>query len=66
MDRKWMYANRLSDEYANEVKEFITFAVKHERNRNSILCPCLYCCHGIQVNPIELDEHLVCNGIDQT
>lgn len=65
MDRKWMFANRLSDEYAAGVKEFVKFAVQNAKNPNSLLCPCLVCWHGIRVNPSELEDHLICKGIDK-
>ena len=59
MDRKWMFANRLSPEYAAGVKEFVIFAVQNAKNPNSMLCPCLVCWHGIRVNPLELEDHLI-------
>src|SRR5436305_132614 len=65
MDHKWMLSNRLSDEYEVGVKYSVSFVVQCANNLNSMLCPCLDCCHGLRVNPLELEEHLVCNGIDK-
>ncbi|KAK7244185.1 hypothetical protein RIF29_39003 [Crotalaria pallida] len=66
MDRKWMFANRLSTEYEEGVKEFIRFAVEYAENPSEIICPCLGCCHRERVSEDELEDHLVCNGIDQS
>ncbi|XP_057452852.1 uncharacterized protein LOC130744712 [Lotus japonicus] len=66
MDRKWMFTNRLSNEYENGVKEFIAFAVEHATDCNSIICPCLDCCHSRRVNVVELEEHLLRFGIDES
>jgi len=66
MDRKWMFVSRLSKEYEDGVKEFQRFAVKHTKNPNRIICPCLKCCHSRVVNVDELGEHLVCNRIDKS
>ncbi|XP_057425762.1 uncharacterized protein LOC130719140 [Lotus japonicus] len=65
MDRKWMCANRLSQEYGDGVKEFISFAIKNAEDCNRIICPCLRCCHGRRVNASKLEDHLVCYGIDE-
>ncbi|XP_027912681.1 uncharacterized protein LOC114172392 [Vigna unguiculata] len=66
MDRKWMFASRLSKEYEDGVKEFRRFAVEHAKNPSRIICPCLKCCHSRVVNADELEAHLVCNGIDKS
>ncbi|KAJ1396725.1 Transposase-associated domain [Sesbania bispinosa] len=65
MDRKWMRANRLSQEYEDGVKEFIRIAVEHANGKSYILCPCWCCLNNFQVTVEELKEHLICNGIDQ-
>ncbi|KAK7308273.1 hypothetical protein VNO77_41875 [Canavalia gladiata] len=66
MDRKWMSANRLSDEYENGVKFFIKFAIDHAENPNKIICPCLSCCYSKRISVTKLEDHLVCYGIDQS
>ena len=47
MDRKWMSADRMSEEYANGVKMFINFAVQHEQDPTRIVCPCSRCCFAL-------------------
>ena len=64
MDRKWMNADRLSQEYEDGVKEFIRFAVEQTKENNLILCPCWCCLNIMRVSVEELEEHLMCNGID--
>jgi len=66
IDRKWMFASRLSKEYEDGVKEFCRFAVKHAKNRSRIICPCFKCYHLRVVNTNELEAHLVCNEIDKS
>ena len=65
MDRKWMSANRASKEYREGVKEFVEFAVAHAKDSSTIICPCLECCYGA-VSAEHLQDHLVCNGIDES
>lgn len=65
MDRKWMSANRMSKEYEDGVKEFVEFVVEHADDHNNIKCPCLKCCFS-EISVDELQDHLVCNGIDQS
>ncbi|WVY91473.1 hypothetical protein V8G54_036987 [Vigna mungo] len=48
-----MFASRLSKEYDDGVKEFCRFAVEHAKNPKV-------------VNADELEEHLICNGIDKS
>ena len=66
MDRKWMSSDRCLREYIDGVKEFIRFASEHTNNPNKILCPCLSCCYGKRISPLDLLDHLVCHGIDQS
>lgn len=66
MDRKWMSANRLSREYWDGVDEFIEFAFCRDQDPRGVICPYLKCCYRKRVKPIELKDHLICNGIDPT
>ena len=66
MDRSWIVADRMSEQYGKGVKEFINFAIEHAPNRTRISCPCLRCCFGKRISPRELEDHLVCNGIDKS
>lgn len=67
MDRNWVKAPRLSEEYKVGVREFCEHAVKHSKNISFIICPCQKCLNVLEVNgPAELYEHLMCHGIDKT
>jgi hypothetical protein len=57
--------NRASKEYKEGVKEFVEFAIAHAKDSNNIICPCLECCYGA-VSAEHLQDHLVCNGIDES
>ncbi|CAO2827403.1 unnamed protein product [Amaranthus hypochondriacus] len=65
MDRRWMYARRDSLEYAQGMEMFISFALKHVEDPNSILCPCVDCNNTVQSNVDGVRTHLVTNGINQ-
>ncbi len=60
-----MSANRASKEYREGVKEFVEFAVAHAKDSSNIICPCLKCCYGA-VSVEHLQDHLICNGIDES
>lgn len=66
MDRKWMSANRLTQEYWDGVEEFIRFAVELAKNPNFMLCPCVKCYNFSRVNAAEMKDHLIIYGIAQT
>ncbi|RDX74352.1 hypothetical protein CR513_45903, partial [Mucuna pruriens] len=57
MDRKWIFANHLSKEYEDGLKEFIKYAIDHAKNSSRITCPCLKCCHARVVRVDELEDH---------
>ena len=54
----------MSEQYGKGVKEFIDFAVEHASDPTRISCPCLRCWFGKRISPRDLEDHLVCNGID--
>ncbi|XP_057443610.1 uncharacterized protein LOC130735722 [Lotus japonicus] len=66
MDREWMSASRLSQEYEDGVKMFIRFAVEHEEDPTKIVCPCLKCCFAKRISAADLEDHLIMYGIDQS
>src|ERR1700734_3679604 len=66
MDRKWMFANRLSPEYENGVNKFIDFAQRLTDNPNRIKCPCIRCGCIEKVTVEVLKSHLFINGIDKS
>ena len=69
MDRSWMRANRLSDEYEHGVMEFLQFA---ESNADKslptlFLCPCVRCANKEpKRSKKEIMDHLICVGICQS
>ncbi|KAK2435285.1 hypothetical protein QL285_020358 [Trifolium repens] len=78
MDRTWMRANRLSDEYEQGVMEFLQFAEDNlppESNAKKnippksnvlFLCPCVLCANKKpELDKEEIKSHLICNGICQ-
>ncbi|XP_027337270.1 uncharacterized protein LOC113850963 [Abrus precatorius] len=65
MDRSCMVADRLSEEYEDEVKGFIRFAIKHATDVNLIPCSCWCCLNMLQLNVEELEELLTYNVIDE-
>jgi len=68
MDRSWMKASRLSDEYDNGVTDFLQFAERNLPNNNGMfLCPCVNCGNRCpEQTPEEIRNHLICEGISQT
>jgi hypothetical protein len=79
MDRSWMRASRLSDEYQHGVKEFLQFAESNaikelpppksnvEKSLPVLfLCPCIRCVNRKpKLNKKEIMDHLICEGICQ-
>ena len=65
MDRRWMYVRRDSLEYAQGMEMFLSFALKHVEDPNSILCPCVDSNNTVQSNVDGVRDHLVTNGINQ-
>ncbi|KAK1368182.1 hypothetical protein POM88_034274 [Heracleum sosnowskyi] len=67
MDRNWVKADRMSEEYKKGVTEFCKYAAKHVKDTRFILCPCEKCLNVVQVDGLtKLEEHLRIHGIDKT
>ena len=66
MDKKWTFADRLSQEYENGVLEFVKFFVEHAKDPSRMKCPCLGCCYVGRVNANGLKSHLLMHGIDRS
>ena len=69
MDRSWMRANRLSDEYEHGVKEFLRFAESNaEKSLHALfLCSCVRCANKEpKLSKKEIMDHLICVGICQS
>ena len=64
MDRSWMKASRISDEYENGVEQFLQFT---ECNATSLgrkfFCPCIKCGNGRRQSLNDIRSHLICHGI---
>ena len=64
MDRSWMKEKRISDEYENEVEQFLQFTqLNAESLRDNYLCPCVKCLNGRRQSINEIWSHLICYGI---
>ena len=67
MDRSWMQASRISEEYENGVEQFLQFT---ELNVSSLwekyFCPCVKCANGRHQPISEIRSHLICHGIIKT
>ncbi|KAK1377632.1 hypothetical protein POM88_024378 [Heracleum sosnowskyi] len=67
MDRYWVKAGRMSEEYKKGVTEFCKYAAKHVKDTRFILCPCEKCLNVVEVDGLtKLEEHLRIHGIDKT
>ncbi|XP_020271977.1 uncharacterized protein LOC109847145 [Asparagus officinalis] len=67
MDRDWVNADRLSEEYKKGVEEFCAHATKNAKNSMFINCPCRKCLNVKEVRgQMELREHLMFHSIDKT
>ncbi|GAA0151374.1 hypothetical protein LIER_10106 [Lithospermum erythrorhizon] len=61
-----MFADCLSQEYENGVTVFINMALKHAKDKDRIPYPYWNCLNINTVDKDELEEHLICVGIDTT
>ncbi|KAL3627015.1 hypothetical protein CASFOL_028378 [Castilleja foliolosa] len=66
MNREWVLANRLTQEYRNGVDYFIKFATENSRSTRSILCPCKNCRNLTRLSVDEVKGHMIMFGIDPT
>ena len=66
MDRSWINAVRISDEYERGVEEFIQFAQRNAiisgHDGAKIRCPCVNCLNGRILDVNIMREHLLCDG----
>ncbi|XP_062089101.1 uncharacterized protein LOC133795662 [Humulus lupulus] len=66
MDKKWMSANRLSEEYKNGVDFFLRFCLENGGDPKFTCCPCLKCFNVTKLSFNKIKEHLFFNGIDRS
>ncbi|XP_031127651.1 uncharacterized protein LOC116029751 [Ipomoea triloba] len=65
MDKSWMNASRISQEYDNGVKNFINFAKNNLPGSNErLLCPCKKCCNQKRLCVKDVYDDLICHGIN--
>ena len=67
MDRSWIKASRISDEYQNRVESFLRFA---QENGSALggkyFCPCVKCVNGRRQSLNDIRSHLICEGFSLT
>ncbi|KAH1189095.1 hypothetical protein GmHk_20G056934 [Glycine max] len=67
MDRSWMQASCISDEYENEVEQFLQFIELNVSSlRGKYFCPCVKCANGRHQPISEIRSHLICHKIIPT
>ena len=66
MDKSWMFASRMSQEYLDGVDAFLEHCKTISKNIKCIKCPCQECGNTRCMGLLELKEHLTCNGVDQS
>ena len=67
MDRSWMQASRISDEYENGVEQFLQFTELNAPSlRGKFFCSCVKCGNGRHQSINEMRSHLICHGIIST
>ncbi|XP_031095104.1 uncharacterized protein LOC115999390 [Ipomoea triloba] len=65
MDKSWMNASRISQEYDDGVKNFINFAKNNLPGSNErLLCPCKKCCNQKRLCVKDVYDDLICHGIN--
>ncbi|XP_074297315.1 uncharacterized protein LOC141628026 [Silene latifolia] len=66
MDREWMFVDRLDSRYREGVKYFVRHAMNNAENVEQLFCPCVKCGNNEYVDAVELESHLLINGIDKS
>ncbi|XP_020203464.1 uncharacterized protein LOC109789016 [Cajanus cajan] len=63
MDRSWVNARRIIDEYQNGVEQFLELAQRNQADLNGkFYCPCVNCLNGRRHVIDEIRDHLICDG----
>ena len=67
MNRSWIQAPCISDEYEKGVEEFLEFAQQHAPVLDgNYLCPCVNCINGRCHSLNEIRTHLICNDFSRS
>ncbi|XP_025980033.1 uncharacterized protein LOC114371726 [Glycine soja] len=63
MNRSWIQAPCISDEYEKGVEDFLQFAQQHAPVfGGNYLCPCVNCVNGRHQSLDDIRSHLICDG----
>ncbi|KAM7474177.1 hypothetical protein LguiB_021420 [Lonicera macranthoides] len=67
-NKEWMNErNRISEVYRQGVEDFIKFAVANDVEKlSTIICPCVKCRNKLRFPIVEVQNHLIINGINRT
>lgn len=65
MDKDWVFLDRMSDEYLTRLRAFIAHALRVSAFDGHIKCPCSQCCNRYWKSPIEVEEHIFVDGMDE-
>ena len=64
IDRSWMKASHMSDEYENGFEQFLQFTqLNAESLGGKFFCPCVKCVNGRRQTVNEIKSHLICHDI---
>ena len=64
MDRSWMKASRISEDYENGVKDFLQFSQSNAPSlQGKYLCPCVNNENGRRQTVNDIRSHLICDRI---
>ncbi|KAM1234555.1 hypothetical protein ACFX2J_004118 [Malus domestica] len=64
IDKSWMQSGRSSKDYFNGVETFLDYAYNHlQPDDAKILCPCVKCSNRYKKVKVEVQQHLLYNGI---
>jgi len=67
MNRSWIQARRIIDEYQEGVEDFINFAQQHAPVLGgNYFCPCVNCVNGRHHSLEVIRSHLICDGFSRS
>nr|KYP61486.1 hypothetical protein KK1_015976 [Cajanus cajan] len=64
LDRSWIRAPRVSEQYETRVEYFIEYVIRNGNDdmNGKFFCPCVNCCNEIRLELDVIREHLLCDG----
>ncbi|KAM7503295.1 hypothetical protein LguiB_002199 [Lonicera macranthoides] len=67
-NKEWMNErNKISEVYRQGVEDFIKFALANDVEKlSTIICPCVKCRNKLRFPIVEVQNHLIINGINRT